>query len=165
MFEYGCRMSWEMLFCLFLQTSRIFPMQWMLLRLLISLACTPSANATGIVSHIPFGYRSPPPALGFPFYLFVSLGTIHHSLNGFWQVYPKHMCHIWGGVVRGLGLAVQQHCQQGLAWHHEDLLHLIISCEFGKRYSVLFLICRALIAGVVMQGFVIWWFWVAKPAE
>lgn len=79
----------------------IFPMQWMLLRLLISWACTPSANGTGNVSsrlHL-----SPFPALGF---LVVFLGTTHHGLSVFWQVYPKHMRHIRGRAVRGLGLAL-----------------------------------------------------------
>lgn len=40
-------MSWEMQYCLYLQTSKIFPMQWMLLKLPTNLACTHSGSATG----------------------------------------------------------------------------------------------------------------------
>lgn len=44
------RMSWGMLCCLFLQTSKIFQMLWMLLRSLTSLVFTPFANDTGTVT-------------------------------------------------------------------------------------------------------------------
>lgn len=41
------RMNWGMLYCLFLRTSKIFQMLWMLQRSLISLVFTPLDSATG----------------------------------------------------------------------------------------------------------------------
>lgn len=44
------RMSWGMLCCLFLPTSKIFQMPWMLQRSLISLVFTHFVNATGTIN-------------------------------------------------------------------------------------------------------------------
>ena len=43
-------MNWGRLFCLYLPTNKIFPMQWMLQRSLTSLVFILSANVTGIFS-------------------------------------------------------------------------------------------------------------------
>lgn len=50
----GCRMNWGMLCCLYLQTSRICLMLWMLLKLQISLVSILSASATGMFYFILF---------------------------------------------------------------------------------------------------------------
>jgi len=46
-FNYLFRMNWEMQYCLYLLTNKIFPMQWMLLKLLTSWVFTLSDSATG----------------------------------------------------------------------------------------------------------------------
>ncbi|KAL2941732.1 ADP-ribosylation factor [Bienertia sinuspersici] len=45
------------------------------------------------------------------------------------KVYPEHMCNFWGRSLRGTGLAVQQHCQQGL----DDRNRL---AEFRTKYML-----------------------------
>lgn len=160
MFEYGFRTSWEMLCCLFLQTSKIFPMQWMLLRLLISLACTPSANATGNVSH-PFYTHLPFLPWHFCFaglfcwaqhiwfeYLLAGISRAHAPHPG------KGCTRAWTGSLTTLPTRFST-TSQGFAFSF---------LWIGKWYLYCFLFihfCSRLSDAVIDER----WFWVPKPAK
>lgn len=103
----------------------------MLLRLPISLAFILFDNAIGKVDKRFF-------------FFFYCLQPKHTKSNHchIFQVYPKYMCHFWRRIIRGIGLAFKQHCEQGMLCCVVDILsfnlilldlHLCMSFSYFRR--------------------------------
>lgn len=130
------RMSWEMQYCLYLQTSKIFPMQWMLLKLPTNLACTHSGSATGKHSLHWFADRT---RLLLHAYLF---GCVICLPSFFLSRYIQSTC-----ATSGEGL------YEGLDWLSNNIANKVISTLRCIQFS--HTICLVLVA--VFDHFLTQW--------